>query len=192
MPPEGNSNHFYHSEWLEGSILLTDGDRYEGVRLRYLAYGDELVAYNSNLRQLFIVDKEKVAEFEVAGSGGTQKFVRLYFDGLFSGDRYFEQLYAGSRQLLAFRFIEKLQSGLYKDSSGRLRNTKYKMNTHYYMYAPETGYKKLRTNRKSVLSLFPDKKKELRRLIRKSNSSVKNETGLIQIFSLMEEEGYFF
>lgn len=192
MPPGGNLNHFYHSEWLEGNILLTDGDRFEGVRLRYLAYGDELVAYNANLKQLFIVDKEKVAEFDVTGNGSNQKFVKIYFNGLLPEDRYFEQLYEGTQQLLAFRFIEKLNSGLYKDRLGRLRNTVYVMNTHYYMYAPETGFKKLRTNRKSVISLFPDRKKELRRLIRRSNSSVKNETGLIEIFRLMEEEGFFF
>lgn len=192
LAKSGNSNHFYHSEWHDGSVLLEDGDLFEGVQLRYLAYGDELIVYNPALSQLFTVDKETVAEFQVNALWGTQKFVKVYFDGLLSGDRYFELLHDGARQLLAYRFIERLKTSIYKDHLGRLKDSQFKLKTNYYIYSPESGFRKVSPRRKSVLSLFPDRKKELRRMMRQIDVSVKNETGLVKIVGLMEEEGFFF
>lgn len=191
LPPEGNSRHFYQEGWPEGSILLEDGDVFEDVRLRYLAYGDELVAYNSTLSQLFIVDKEKVAGFNVKLPRGNQEFIKLYFNGFMEGERYFEKLYDGKRMLLAFHSIDEVKTGIYNDSAGRRKHSVLKLNTVYYMYSKESGFKKMQPKRSSFLSLFPERKKEIRRIFRKNNFYRLTGKDMVRAFTLLEEAGIF-
>jgi hypothetical protein len=96
---------------------------YEDVHMQYLAYGDELVVYNSNLKQLFIVDKEKVAGFTVNLPQGKQEFIKMYFNGLRAGDRYFEKIYDGKGKLLVFHSIDEVKTSIYKDNAGRLKHS---------------------------------------------------------------------
>lgn len=190
MPAEGASQQFYHDSWLRGNILLTDGDIFENEQIRYLAYGDELVAYNSNLRQLFIVDKQKVAGFTVNLPQENQEFVKLYFDGFNPGDRYFERLFDGSRKLLAFRSIDEINTDIYRDKHGRLKHSSLKLKTTYYIYSEETGFKKVLPRRSSFLDLFHERKKEVRRLFRKNNLRPSTEKDMIRAFILLEKAGF--
>ena len=91
IPPLANSIHFLQDSWVEGNILLEDGDLFDDVRIRYNSFQDELVVYNPNLKQLFIVDKEKVNSFTFNYPQGQQKFVKLYFDAFVdAGFRFFD------------------------------------------------------------------------------------------------------
>jgi hypothetical protein len=104
IPPLTNSTHFLQDRWVEGSILLEDGDLFDDVRIRYLSFHDELVAYNPNLKQLLIVDKEKVNSFTFNYPQGQQKFIKLYFDAFVdAGYRYFDLKYLN----LPYGFPEK-------------------------------------------------------------------------------------
>ncbi|MFW6290438.1 MAG: hypothetical protein ACOC0R_05675 [Mariniphaga sp.] len=189
MPPEGGSEHFYHDSWPEGSILMEDGDVFENQRLRYLALGDELVAYNSGLSQLFIVDKEKVAGFTVNLPEEKQTFVKMYFDGFMSGYRYFEMLYDGNRKLLAFHSVDNVKTGIYNDKQGRIKHSVLKLNTGYYMYSEKTGFKRIQPRRSSFLHAFPGHKKEVRRIFRKNNFYRLTKQEMIQAFNLLAEAG---
>jgi hypothetical protein len=191
LPAEESKLHFYHAGWPEGSILLEDGDLYEDLHMQYLAFGDELVVYNSNLKQLFIVDKEKVAGFTVHLPQGKQEFIKMYFNGLRAGDRYFEKIYDGKCKLLVFHSVDKVRTSIYKDNAGRLRDTNLKQYTTYYFYSPATGFKRLQPRRSSVLNLFPEKKEEARKILRENNLYRLTEKEMVKVFNLLEKEGFF-
>jgi hypothetical protein len=191
VPPDGNLKHFFQDGWYEGTVLLEDGDLFTGLRLRYLAYGDELVVYNPNLRQLFIADKEKVESFTIQVPWGRQEFIKLYFDGISKGDRYFGLLYNGARKLLAFHYIYDEKTQVYRDKYGRLKNSQLRLRTIYYMYDPERGYLKLQSKRRSFIRLFPENKREVRRIFRRNNLRRFDEKELIQAFELLDENGFF-
>lgn len=191
MPGDGGSLHFYQDAWYAGDISLVDGDLFEDQKIRYLAYGDELVAYNSNLKQLFIVDKEKVARFAVNLPEGRQEYVKLYFNGFMSGYRYFEVLYEGPSKLLAFHSVEEVKTGLYTDRNGKLRHTTLKKYTDYYMYSEESGFRKILPQRNSFLNTFPERKKEIRRIFRKNNFVRLSKSEMVKAFSLLDEAGFF-
>ena len=77
-----NQFFFLQRDWADGKIELTDGDIYDNVKMRYYAFGDELVAYNDRIRSLFIVDKDIVKRFsykELLNGGGfkEREFVKL-------------------------------------------------------------------------------------------------------------------
>lgn len=193
IPPLGNNTHFLQDSWVDGEILLEDGDLFDSVKIRYLAIDDELVAYNPNLRQLFIVDKEKVNSFTFRYPTGQQKFVKLYFDSFIdAGNRYFDLKYEGTRWLVAFHYIYEEKTSVYRDAYGKLRDSRLKPKTNYFMYFPnEEQFRRVQNKRRWFVNLFPEKKREVRRIFRRNNLRRFDEKGMIQAFSLLDENGFF-
>jgi hypothetical protein len=186
-----NSNYFFHRDWYDGTITLEDNDVFDGMKLRFQAFDNELVVYNNNLRNLFVVDKEKVNHFTVITPGETQKFVKLFYDGYPKGERYYEVLYDGRRKLLAYHQVIEEKTRPFVDQFGIMKDTNYRLITIYYMHTSKAGFQRIRLQRRSLLSHFPDNKRELRRLLRRNNLDVFEEPGMIRAFKLLDESGYF-
>jgi hypothetical protein len=193
IPPLANSTHFLQDSWVDGEILLEDGDLFNSVKIRYLAFHDELVAYNPNLKQVFIVDKEKVNSFTFHYPKGQQKFVKLYFDSFVNaGYRYFDLKYDGTRWLVAFHYIYEEKTSVYRDAYGKLRDTRLKPKQTYFMYFPEDEqFRRVQEKRRWFVKLFPERKRDVRRMFRRNNLRRFDEKGMIQAFSLLDENGYF-
>lgn len=191
LTPKSNSNYFLHNDWFDGSITFEDGDVFEDLKLRFQAFDNELVVYNNNLRNLFVVDKEKVKSFTVKTPAKNQKFVKYFFDGYPKGNRYFEVLYDGQRKLLAYHEILAEKTRPYVDQFGIMKDIYFRLNTDYYMYSAETGFQRIRLRRASLLNNFPENKREIRRLLRRYNVDVFEEKGMIRAFGILDESGYF-
>lgn len=191
LTSKSNSNYFFHNDWKEGTITLEDNDTFKGLKLRFQAFDNELVAYNNNLRNLFVVDKEKVKSFTVKTPEKNQKFVKYYFEGFPKGDRYFELLYEGGRELLAYHDVIEEKTRPYVDQFGIMKDSYFRLNTTYFMYSPETGFERIRLRRRSLLNHFSESKREIRRLLRRNNVDVFEEAGMIRAFGLLDEFGYF-
>jgi hypothetical protein len=193
IPPLANSTHFLQDKWVDGSILLEDGDLFENVRIRYLSFRDELVAYNPNLKLLFIVDKEKVNSFTFIYPQGQQKFVKLYFDAFVDGGyRYFDVKYQGTRWLVAFHYIYEEKTSVYRDAYGKLRDSRLKPKKTYFMYFPhDEQFRRVQEKRRWFVKLFPENKREVRRLFRRNNLRRFDEKQMVQAFQLLDEAGFF-
>ncbi len=191
LPPLETSKHFFYEGWKEGTVLLEDADIFTGLRLSYLARGDELVIYNPNLRQLFIADKEKVKSFTVQLLHEEHKFVKLYYDAIFGGHRYFQLLYDGTRKFLAYHYVYEEKISVYRDEQGKLRDTRLKLKTNYYLYSSDTGFKNLQTKRRSFVRLFPENKREVRRIFRRNKLRIFNESEMVRAFQVLDDAGFF-
>lgn len=186
---KSNANYFLQNNWIEGSITLEDNDVFDSLMLRYNAFEDLLVVYNNTLRTMFIADKEKVKSFTF--SEGNQKFARYFYNGYPKGYRYFEVLYEGNRDFLAFREIIEEKTKPYHGYFGNMMDVQYVKRYSYYMYSPETGFRKIKLRRRSVLNVFPENKKEIRRLLRKNKVNILEESDMIRAFELLDTNGYF-
>lgn len=191
LSSKSNSNYFLQNEWVQGSITLDDNDFYDGIKMRYNAFEDKLVVYNDNLRSLFTVDKERVRSFTVNTLDGEHKFVRYFYNGYPAGERYFEVLYSGNRDFLAFREIVEEKTRPYVDKFGIMKDIRFKENSTYFLYSPETGFKKIRLRRRSVLNVFPENKREIRRLLRRNKVNNFEEKGMIRAIELLDKNGNF-
>ena len=189
----GNNYFFLHKEWYDANITLVDGDVFENVKVRYLAYGDELISYNENIRSYFYkIDKDIVKEFllkEVLEGGKVveHKFVKLFYDGLLKGDRYFEELYSGTRSLLVFHQIRGIKVRPFKDEAGIMRDTEYRMHKIYYIYSAYKGFSKIRNTRHSFLRNLPEYKKSIRKIFRQNRITLVDESSMIKAFMLLDE-----
>jgi hypothetical protein len=193
LPVEVSSRHFLHERFLDGEVLMEDGDLFMNLHLRYLAYGDQLAAYNSNLHQMFIVDKKKVSRFTVRNDLGEQNFIKVYLNAGISGqDRYFEIKYEGKRWFLVFHQIVEEKTSIYRNEHGKLRDTVIKLRKTYFMYDPVTKkFRYLYNSRSSFVRLFPESKREIRRLFRRNRLYRFDELEMVHAFRILDEAGFF-
>lgn len=190
----GNSNYFLQKEWLSGIIELEDGDIFKGIEVRYLAYGDELVAYNDKNNSLFIVDKDIVKQFSIIqlsneGEAKERKFIKLFYDGMNERERYFEELYSGTCSLLAFHHVDAVKVSPYSDRQGIMRDTEYRLNVTYYKYSVNEGFSKMVRKKRAFLKIMPENTKEIRKIFRQNKIVLLDENTMIQAFRVLDEAG---
>lgn len=189
-----NSNYFLQTDWEEGTITLNDGDFFEGLKMRYMTFGDELVVYNDNNLALFIVDKSTVKQFTFKTPSGLddfkeRKFINLDSLVLIQNKTFFEELYSGSVKLLAFHQVEVTKVKPFTDANGRLRDTEYNLETKYYFLSGNFSLERIKLRTHYLTKLFPENKKEVRAQLRKFRIRVTDERSAIQAFKLLDESG---
>lgn len=189
----GASNqHFYHKDWNDGTILTIDNILHENIRLRYDGFHDELIAFNVRTNGLVKVDKNTVVEFTAdTGSGKVEKFRNLNLAGNSGKQMYAEVLYEGGIILVRSNRIEEYKTSLYKDQLGKLKNTTFLLNQQYYIVKPDHSVQRMHAGRKPILNLFPGKKKEIRRMLRKEEVYSYRVENLPSIIRLLDENNYF-
>jgi len=190
-----NANYFLQKEWVEATITLKDGDVFEGVKIRYMAFGDELVAYNNSNHSLFIVDKSTVEQFTFLSPGVGSLFVKRKFINLDSLDlslnkSYFEELYSGTAKLLSFHAIEEQKVTPYTDSNGKMYDVEYRLKTMYYILSDEKGFSKIQLKNRSLYSVYPENKKAIKKLLRKNKTNLSDEASAIQVIKLLDSAGF--
>ena len=189
LTPFGNSNFFMQKDWTNGTIYTEDGDVFNNIKLRYQAKEDQLVAVNDNLINFFVVDKETVKGFTLHQGNEEQVFIKLYFEGMAKGYRYFHKLYSGPASLLAFRFIEEIKVTPFKDEWGIMRDTQFNLSVFYFYYSEESGFTRLIRRKRAFLKLYPEQKSEIRRLFRSNKLTYFDEDGLVKAFKLLDGAG---
>lgn len=195
IDPLSSQFFFLQDDWVEGTLELADGDIYENILIRYNCKEDNLIAYNKRIRTLYTIDKNILSRFRFKDyysrdQYNETEFIKLYFNGLRSEDRFFEILYSGQSFLLAFHYIDEMRVAPYVDRHGRMSNTEYKKRTNYFIYNSNKQFKKVNPKRRSVLKAFPDNKKVIKKIIRQNKVFIQNnEQSLIQAIKLIDQAG---
>lgn len=188
-----NANFFLQKDWVTGSITLTDGDVFSPVKLRYMSYGDELVAYNDNVRTLFIVEKNTVKEFTYTLANDPYnreiKFINLDSLNLPGGKSYFEELYDGSAKLLVYHFVNEVKVTPFTDNTGIMRDSEFRPAINYFLLNQKNELFRIQRKKASFYKVYPEHKKEIRKLFRKNRISLIDQNSLIQAFNLLDEAG---
>lgn len=189
-----NSNYFLQKDWTDGTITLKDGDFFDNIKMRYMAYGDELVAYNDNNRTLFTVDKNTVKWFTFktklpSGAIKETKFVNLDSLNIIYNRSFFEELFSGTVQLLVFHQIEQVNVAPYSDASGRILDSEFKLLSLHYLLSETKGIVRISLRNRALYNVYPENKKEIRRQLRKNKISIRNESTAIQAFELLDKSG---
>lgn len=191
MPyPSYNGLPFLNEGWLSGQIEFSDGEISDSLALRYGAFKDELIYYNTKNTSHIVIDKASINGFTLFTKEGDREFRKQYFDGFLKGERYFEVLSKGETDLIVFRKHILSSTNPYKGEGGILMDQNYEAAYQYYFYSPENGYAIVRLNRKAFLEKFSENdQKPIRKLIRKNRIKITDEKGLIQAWKIVEKEG---
>lgn len=187
--PRGSE--FYDDEWTTGSVVLENGDVYKNLYLKYNTLHDEVIYLNQNTNRLISIDKDAVSEFVFDKTIKTSpRFKKMFFDKLPKGDRYFEMLYEGRLQLVIHNRTLEEKTSAYKDRNGYLQVSDFVLRRHHYVCFPDGDFEKVKLRRRSLLTLFPEKKKEIRKLLRQNKNSFRTNKDAVQAIRLIEENYY--
>jgi hypothetical protein len=187
-----NAHHFLHKEWYPGRLITADGSEIRDIKLRYDAFNDELVVYNSKVLGLFVVDKYSVSGFEVEiPQTSGQLFKKLYLPEFSTKEHYLQVHYAGYVSLLSANRIVERKTSFYKNKFGKLEDRNYELVQQYIVQYPDQSLKRIIPGRKSLMNLFPARKKELRKLFRVNHIYDFGNAGIPGIVALLDKEGYF-
>ncbi len=182
---------YVDNEWTAGSVILENGDRYDNVYLKLNTLTEDLICYNERTGSIIILDKYIIDEFLMdTGNSISPRFRKIYFDKYPKGEHYFNVLYDGKLQFLLWYQTHEVKTSVYRDSHGFLRDTEYKPAQDFFLVFPDNNIIKIKGTRKSLIDVFPDKKKEVRYLFRKNKIRIasKNMAELARAVNLIEEE----
>lgn len=187
-----SAHYFFQPDWYPGTLLTREGEIYAGIRMRYDAFNDELVAYNENIKGLFVVDDFRVSEFTIRNpQAGDQLFRRLSVMAMGQKERYYEVLYEGNITLLRRNRIIEKKTSLYKNRYGKLDNRGYALVQVSFIIAPDNTIQRIFPGRRSVVNLFPDRRKEIRRILRENHILDYSINGIPLIVRILDKEGFF-
>jgi hypothetical protein len=186
-----NDMFFFQKDWQKASLTMIDGDVFENIKLRYLAYGDEIIAFNENVRTLFKIEKETVKQFilKPENTNVETKFVKLCLGEKANDCRYYEELYSGNTNLYSFHFIEEVKVTPYNDKYGIMRDSEFRLNEWFYLFNDKIGLTKIQKNRRSFLKKFPGNRLDIKKITRKNKISIIDKNSLIQAVKLFDDEG---
>jgi hypothetical protein len=164
--PAPDRNPFFQNIFMQNGTVQYDGTVYHEVPMTYDVYKDVLVSlrYNWNYRIKLVTDK--VGFFDLAG----HHFVLINEDStanLPDGAGFYEELYTGKALAVLAKRKKKKEERLYSAEF----TTYFFQNDHYYIRKGGNYYP---VNSKSnLLDVLQDKKKEIRKYLRKNNISYK-------------------
>lgn len=157
IPLHDEFPYFLSDDWVSGSISYDD-QLYEKAWLLYDITNDNVIIENYNFSNTIQLLKERIQFFTLEG----HTFVQINHPSLSRG--FYELLYNGETRVLA-RHTKQIQELI---RFGEFRYI-FEEKTRYYIFKNNRYY--LVRNKKSVLNVLKDKKQELVRQYRKSNTN---------------------
>lgn len=178
---------FLFDDWIDGDVVLTNGDVLTGIPLKYDAYRDELLTYNKVYFTVLKIEKATVKSFHFVNMGQDWYFEQRYFDGLLKGDRFFRVLYDGDVDLLQLFKTEKVNTSVYKDESGVSKNEEFVPVQRYFMYSEKAGFSPVSLRKKSLMRrIGKDDLKLARQLVRQNNIAFGSAAEFVRALALLQ------
>jgi hypothetical protein len=183
--PTYSGSPFLNDKFIAGEIEFNDGTRQANIILNYGMYRDELIYYNAAISTQIVIDKRSLNGFSFTDKKGkTRTFRKLFYNGSFQGDCFFELLSEGKISLLAYRKVNLETCDTYNSKTGM----SYQQSFTYFLYSPEKGYAPVNLTRNSLLSKFSKTNQKLiRKTLRKNGVYISDETSFVQAWNLIVE-----
>lgn len=182
---------YLNDDWVKGSVTLENGDKHEDVYLKLNTLSEELITHNERVGSTIIIDKYIIDEFNLKNDKSSSNiFRKLNFDEYPKGEHYFNVLYENELTLLCwYRTIEETTS-YYRDSYGYLRDTWFKQESVYLLLLPDNNLVRIKGTKRSLINLFPEQKRKIRRLLRRNriNFSSESSAEITRAVKLIETE----
>lgn len=177
---------YYLSNWTSGRVLLTTGQKVINVMLRYNGYHDDLYWLTPETFQQVRLDKNLIDSFMLLHPESNQwmKFQKIETSNIITGapGSFFAEVLADKKIFLyAYRKIRETGETTSVLIGGRLISRQVIGPDYvYYLQIPGSDPVSIQTNRRSLLRVFPEKRKEIRREFRKNYIRIRGERQLIK------------
>ncbi len=185
--PSGSE--FYDDQWMNGYVILENDDKYDSLMLKYNTFRDEIITVNDRTRTMIMLDKDAITEFGLYKTPGlTIRFKKMDLDIVPKGEHYFNLPYDGTLKLAVwYRTLEETTAP-FKDKNGYLQISNYALRHNYYVVFPDGRFERFKLNKRSLIQLFPEQKREIRRILRRDRNWIKTESDAVRAIKLIDEQ----
>jgi hypothetical protein len=177
---EGNP--YLTEDWMIANLLLEDGQLSEKIKVRLNILTNDLIFYNDELKRVFILDKETIKRFTVnPGTRDSMVFVKYKGENIsfkLKNNDYIHELQSGT-----ISFFVKDGADIVNASDVSSKNKIYPKK--YYFVKTEKGFSEIKLNVKSIIQLFPDRKKEIRLLAKTNRIKRNSEFSISKLIRLL-------
>jgi hypothetical protein len=104
---------------------------------------------------------------------------------------YFHELYSGTSKLLCFYQVEQNKVSPYIGVGGKMYDIEFRLKTLYYILSKEKGLEKIQLRNRSLFSIYPEHKKEIKKILRKNKINISDESSAIQAVKTLDSTGFF-
>lgn len=165
---------FFNNEFINGKVVLNNGDKYDNVPLKYSSYTDELFFKNPKDGALlsFVLP---VKSFELLG--------RNYLNGLpnvdnFTDKTFYQLIFDGKVKLLV-----KNQKTILENKPYNSATVEKKFEESVFYYAFKDGkMQRFKPSKKDLLETFADKSTEIDAFLKKEKVDFKSNDDLAKVF----------
>ena len=165
---------FFNNDFVTGNVVLTNGNKFQCVPLKYNSYNDELFFKNPKDGSLLSFEVP-VKSFELLG--------QTYINGFPAIDNFNENSFYGliansSVKLLVKNYKTILENKPYNSASVE---KKFEDNKVYYVFKAGK-MQRFKPTKKDILEIFGDKSSEIDAFLKKDKVDFKNYADLAKVF----------
>jgi hypothetical protein len=173
---------YFAKDWCESDITVTSGEVYENVKIKYDLYKGYIVYYNPILKKQLVIDNEIIESvvFKLPEQDRVYNLVNYCVNDSLNKPkcRFYFNLVDDSIGLWS---AQDKKVNVYTDvSSGYGKLGEYYARIKYYLVVNDE-FVSLPKNKRNLLKLYPNSKKELTQFIRKRKLVYKDEVHLMRI-----------
>jgi len=184
---------YYNKDWMTGDILLSTGAMVYDKSLKYNGLFDELIWMNETNFGKFKIDKPFVCEFWLKNNPYSTihfKQISLSEPGNTKRQDIFAELRVeGNLSLFIQRKISIIGTQFNYIDNMLCQFDIITATPRYYIKLPSSQYLMLtKLRRRAFLKLFPEKKKNIAKIIRKNDLDVSVESDFVKLIELMNNE----
>jgi hypothetical protein len=179
---EGNP--YMSDDWMIANILLENGIVAEKQKVKINIINNDLIFYNEDLKRVFTVDKETVKSITInPGSPDSLYFIKYYGNEVgfrLKKNDFIRVLYGGTISL----YVKNMADIVNANDT----NSKNKIYPKKYYYIGTTkGLIETKLNERSIIHLFPEKRKEIKTLVRSNKIKRGSEWGYALLMQLLSK-----
>lgn len=176
---------FLIKDWVDGDVTMKSGEVYSDLQLRYDAYRDELIYFNTVNNNAIIIDKNTIVGFTLKPIfGDTEHFEPMYADELHGlSGRYMAILLKDSisviRKYEAKEDTYNTPSGNGKSAEFVHQYTTYTWNGRELSIVPK--------RRGAIFKQYPAHKDELRKFCFQHHIRMKDKKSVVLLYTKINE-----
>jgi hypothetical protein len=179
---------YLQDEWQEGNLNLENGKTAYNIKIRFNLINNDLIFYNEALKRVFVVDKETIKSF-IVKPGRNDSLLFIKYKGPEVGFKlrkndFVHVLYQGK-----ISFMVKHWANIVNATDISSKDKVY--NKDFYFVNFDKNTDEIKLNYRSIYNLFPNKKKEVKRIISENKIRKANERNLEILFNIIDNTPNF-
>ncbi len=182
---------FFINAWSIGQVILNSGEIADSCMLRYNGYLDELFWLTHDTYEQVMLDKNLITGFRLFDAASQQwvTFEQIEVNDPLTGAKrkiFAQLLLQDELSLYAYRYVRETGTTTSVMQAGQLVSRRViGPEYQFFLLNAEGESRRIQMNRRRFLHAFPEKRKELRRELRRMRNSIRSERQLISAVKLL-------